>query len=209
MGDVAKRVALGLAIVVGMTAFAAGSADAAAVLCQRKSRVRVRDGACKPKETPVQLAGDSVDTSTLPQVPSAAQADSSDVATDADALGGLPPTAYQGRIRWALVSADGLTIIKQSGGITPVAEAITGIVVLDFGEDLRGRGVIATVRGGLTAKGWAQASICGGSTVGSDPELAFCNVGGDVQDAPNEVAVATLDENGTAVERAFYVAVFP
>jgi hypothetical protein len=90
-----------------------------------------------------------------------------------------------------------------------VAEPIAGIVVLEFGEDLRGRGVIATVRGGLLNKGSAQVAICGGATVGGSPEVSFCNVGGDVQDAPTELAIATIDETGAAVERAFYVAVLP
>ena len=83
MGDVGTRIALGVAIVVGMTTFAADPADAAAVLCQRKAKVRVRDGACKAKETQVQLSGASVETATLPQVPSAAEADSSGAADSA------------------------------------------------------------------------------------------------------------------------------
>jgi hypothetical protein len=206
MGNAGMRIAFGVAIVLGATTLPVESADAAAVVCQRKAKVRLRDGACKPKETQVQLSGASVEVPTLEQVPSAAQAD---VALDADHLGGLPPEAYQGRIRWALVSADGTEIIAQSGGITPVAEPIAGIVVLDFGEDLRGRGVVATVRGGLLNKGSAQVSICGGATLGAHPEITFCNVGGDVQDVPSELAIATIDENGTAVERAFYVAVLP
>lgn len=215
MRNAGMGIALGVAVVLGTTALPAGPADAAAVVCQRKAKVRLRDGACKAKETEVQLSGASVETATLPQVPSAAEADSSGAAdsaataADADALGGLPPEAYQQRIRWALVSADGSTIIAQSGGISPVAEAIAGIVVLDFGEDLRGRGVVATVRGGLLNKGSAQVAICGGGTIGPDPEVSFCNVGGDVQDVPNELAIATIDETGAAVERAFYVAVLP
>jgi len=215
MANVGMRIALGVAIVLGVTTLPVDSADAAAVVCQRKAKVRLRDGACKPKETEVRLAGSSVETETLEQVPSAAQADSSgaadsaDTAIDAENLGGLPPDAYQQRIRWALVSADGATIIAQSGGISPVVEPITGIVVLEFGEDLRGRGVVATVRGGLSNKGSAQVAICGGSTIGGNPEVSFCNVGGDVQDAPTELAIATIDETGAAVERAFYVAVLP
>jgi hypothetical protein len=218
MRKAGMRIGLALVLAVAGTLATPPAVDAAAVLCQRKAKLRLRDGACKPKETPVQLAGTSVETATLGQVPSAAQAAAADSATttqsaetaaDADLLGGLAPESYQQRIRWALVSADGLTIIGQSGGIAIVAEPVTGIVVLDFGEDLRGRGLLATVRGGLANKGWAQAAICGGGTLPPNPETSFCNVGGSVQDVPNELAVATVDDTGAAVDRSFYVAVVP
>jgi hypothetical protein len=223
-------------IVVGVTVAAgalvgpvAGDAEAAVVVCQRKSKIRLRDGSCKPKEQAVQLEGGSIDTTTLGQVPSAATADSAttagtagaattaqtaDSATtaltagDAGLLDGLDSTALQGRIRWAHVASGGTSILAQSGGISLVTEPVTGIVVLDFGQDLRNHGIIATVRNGLPNRGWAQVSICGFPN-GGGPETTLCNVGGDVTDMPNELAVAIVDHDGNAVDRNFYVAVLP
>jgi hypothetical protein len=190
-----------VAILVGPAAHSEG----AAVLCKRKNKLTVRETACKTKETAVQLAGSSIDASSLPKVPSATAADA---AADAATFDGKDPTDFQGRIRWALVAADGSEILAQSGDISLLPEAVTGVYVLDFGEDLRGRGVIATVRGGITGKGWAQAAICGGGNSGG-PQTSFCNVGSPVTDMPNELAVATFDPDGTSTDRSFYVAVLP
>lgn len=222
----AAMVAMAFGIAVGP---AASDADAAVVVCKRKQKLRLRENACKPNEQAVQLGGDAVDPATLAKVPeattadtattagsatscdtatSATSADTAGTATDAAMLGGLPPSAFQGRARWALVASGGTEILVQSGGISIVAEPVAGIVVLDFGEDLRGRGVLATVRGGLTAKGWAQGAICGQGN-GGGPQTSTCNVGGDVADVPSELAIATVDPDGNAADRSFYVAVLP
>jgi hypothetical protein len=200
-----------LVVVLGALVGTAGESDAAAVLCKRKSKLILRETACKARETAVQLDGASVELSTLPKVGAATQADSATQAVsadDADTLDGKDSGELQGRIRWALVSLDGSQILAQSGGISILAEALTGVVVLDFGEDLRGRGVLATVRGGLTSKGWAQAAICGGGNDGG-PQVSFCNIGGSVTDMPNELAISTIDPDGNAADRSFYVAVLP
>lgn len=199
------RKAITVLFVVSVLVGAATRSEGAAVLCKRKNKLTVRETACKTKETEVQLAGSSVDASTLPKVPSATAADA---ATDADTLDGNDSAEFQGRIRWALVSADGSEITAQSGDISLITDAIAGVYVLDFGEDLRGRGLIATVRGGINGKGWAQAAICGGGHSGG-PQTSFCNVGGLVTDMPNELAVATFDPDGTSTDRSFYVAVLP
>ena len=222
------RLAAGLTVAVVLTVSLV-EAQAAVVVCQRKKTIRLREGSCKPSEQPVRLDGASVDPATLDQVPSAgtagsaataATADNATSATAADTattaenaanaslLDGLDSTAFQGRIRWAHVASGGSSILSQSGGISLRTEPITGIVVLNFGEDLRGRGIIATVRNGLTARGWAQVSICGFNN-GGGPETTLCNVGGDVDDMPYELAVAIVDHDGNAVDRNFYVAVLP
>ena len=167
------RLAAGLTVAVVLTVSLV-EAQAAVVVCQRKKTIRLREGSCKPTEQPVRLDGASVDPATLDQVPSAgtagsaataATADNATSATAADTattaenaanaslLDGLDSTAFQGRIRWAHVASGGSSILSQSGGISLRTEPITGIVVLNFGEDLRGRGIIATVRTGLTARG--------------------------------------------------------
>ena len=227
------RTVLALTLAAGaLVGLVARNASAGVVVCQRKSKITLRDGSCKPKEQTVQLEGGSIDTSTLGQVPSAgtaasataadtaataatattagtaASATTAQTADDAGLLDGLDSTAFQGRIRWAHVSSGGASILSQSGGISLVTEPITGIVVLDFGTDLRGHGILATVRNGLTQRGWAQVSICGFDNAGG-PETTLCNVGGDVADTTNELAVAIVDHDGNAVDRNFYVAVFP
>ena len=225
------HVVLVVVVMTAATLGTAGEADAAVVLCQRKGKIRLRDGSCTPKEQLVQLDGASVDAASLDQVPSAAAADSATsagaaasaataasattadsattaaTAADAGLLDGLDSAAFQRRVRWAHVSNAGV-ILAQSGGISVVTEPIAGIVVLDFGEDLRGKAVVATVRNGLTNRGWAQVSVCGFGN-GGGPETTLCNVGGDVADVTNELAVAMIDENGTGVDRNFHVVVLP
>jgi hypothetical protein len=196
---------LGILIVAGALAVPATS-DAAAVACQRKKRVKLRDGACKAKETQVMIDGTAIDTATLPQVPSAATADTAASATDADTLDGIDGSEYSPRVRWALVASDGSEILAQSGGITLQAKAVTGIYVLDFAEDLLGRAALATVRGGLTNTGWAQVAICGAPDAG--PTTSFCNVP-NAANTTSELAVATVDETGAGADRSFYVVVFP
>ena len=229
-GAALGRIALALTVAAGALMGSVGrDAQAGVVVCQRKSKISLREGTCKPKEQAVQLEGGSIDASTLGQVPSAGTAasataaDTADTATtagtaasattaqtagDAGLLDGLDSTAFQGRIRWAHVSSGGAEILSQSGGISLVTEPITGIVVLNFGADLRGHGVLATVRNGLTQRGWAQVSICGFGN-GGGTETTLCNVGGNVTDQPNELAIAIVDHDGNAVDRNFYVAVFP
>jgi len=180
--------------------------EAAAVACQRKNRVKLRDGVCKAKETQVLIDGAAVDAATLPQVPSAAMADTAGSATDADTLDGLDGSEYSPHVRWALVAADGSEILAQSGGITVQAKAITGIYVLDFAEDLLGRAAIATVRGGLTNTGWAQVAVCGAPDAG--PTTSFCNIP-NAANTTNELAIATADATGAGADRGFYVVVFP
>ena len=222
------HVVLVVVVMTAATLGTTGEADAAVVLCQRKGKIRLRDGSCTSKEQPVQLDGASVDAAGLDQVPSAAVADSATsagaaasattansattadnalTAADAGLLDGLDSTAFQRRVRWAHVSNAGV-ILAQSGGISVVTEPIAGIVVLDFAEDLRGKAIVATVRNGLANRGWAQVSVCGFGN-GGGPETTLCNVGGDVADVTNELAVAMVDENGTGVDRNFYVVVLP
>ncbi|HEY6549727.1 MAG TPA: hypothetical protein VIY71_00850 [Solirubrobacterales bacterium] len=59
------------------------------------------------------VTGDKVKESSLSEVPLAANA------ANASKLGGAAPSAYQGRVQWALIAANG-TVIQQSGGISAV-----------------------------------------------------------------------------------------
>ena len=82
-------------------------------------------------------------------------------AANADKLGGLSASAYQSRVRWALVSANG-SIITQSGGITGQRTS-AGVYVLGFGEALAGKALITTPNYALNTSGRIDVSAapCG------------------------------------------------
>jgi hypothetical protein len=206
---------IAVALAAGLLAAAAGipgDADARIIVCKRKNSVKLRVGTCKGKEEVAQLNGSAVDVAELAKVPAAVAADgaataaSAAAAASAETLDGLDAAAFGRVVRWALVAEDGASIIAQSGGITIVPEAATGIYVLDFGANLLGQGLVATLHGGASARGGISASICGGPAGGA--ETSFCNLAG-VANTVNEVAIATVDETGTSVNRSFYIAVLP
>jgi hypothetical protein len=207
--------AVGVCVVVGVTLVGVPRAEARVIVCKKKNKVALRIGTCKGKEEVGALNGSGVDVAELPKVPAAVQADTATTATsatsaataaNADTLDGVDSAELQRAIRWALVSADGTTIIAQSGGISIVPEAVTGIYALNFGTSLLGRSLVATLKGGLTQAGGISAAICGGPAAG--PETSFCNVTG-LANTTNEVAIATVDTSGTAADRSFYLAVLP
>jgi hypothetical protein len=72
----------------------------------------------------------------------ATQAATSTTANDARQLGGLAPSAFQSRIRWALIREDG-TIVSQSGGITSTHQS-TGVYVFGLGEPVGAKSLLAT-----------------------------------------------------------------
>ena len=69
-------------------------------------------------------------------------------ARSADTLAGSPPSAFQGRIRWAVVNASG-TVVDQSGGIaSPVVHTGgSSTYVIDFGADLSHKALLVTPNG--------------------------------------------------------------
>jgi hypothetical protein len=105
------------------------------------------------------------------------------------------------RTLWAAVQSNG-TIADQSGGISVTALGGGGYVV-DFGEDVSGRALVAT---GVNARVIADAILCNGGTgVGTD-----CS-----PDAPNDsehVGVNTAlaaTAPATLTNLPFYVAALP
>ncbi len=212
---VSWMIALALVCALGLSSAAPPDAGAAVVLCKRKKKILLRENACRRNEQALALSGGALDAAGAPKVgtatraDSAAQADSAtraDTAADAEALGGLAPQSYQHRVRWALVAGDG-TIVAQSGGISVKSTATNGVKIMDFGEPLLGRGVIATLNAGSTATGFVMATICGGDTL----ETKACNVIVGADDTTSELAVVTLNTAGPpALEnKSFYVAVLP
>jgi len=80
--------------------------------------------------------------------------------------GAVARTALSGdqRTLWAAVQSNG-TISDQSGGITVTALG-SGSYVIDFGEDVSGRALMAT---GTNARNITNVNLCNGGTgVGSD-----------------------------------------
>jgi hypothetical protein len=113
-------------------------------------------------------------------------------AGNASALAGNPPSAFQGRIRWAVISAAG-TVLDQSGGIASPVPHSGGTYVIDFGADLSRKALLVTPNG--TAAPAASAAPCGGSL----PGAVTCSVG--VNDA-NHAQVTISGGAGP-----FYIAV--
>jgi hypothetical protein len=113
-------------------------------------------------------------------------------AGNASALGGNPPGAFQGRIRWAVISMTG-AVLDQSGGIPSPVPHSGGTYVIDFGADLSRKALLVTPNG--SAANPASAAPCGGSL----PGAVTCSVG--VNDA-NHAQVTISGGAGP-----FYVAV--
>jgi hypothetical protein len=95
-------------------------------------------------------------------------------AGNASTLGGSPAGAFQGRIRWALVSQTG-SVLDQSGGIGPVAHTGNTYVV-DFGASLAGRALVVTPNASAAP---VAAAPCGGAL----PGAAICTSGNDANHA--------------------------
>jgi hypothetical protein len=110
-----------------------------------------------------------LETSKLKQVPSAAKADE---AANALLLGGK--SAAQLGTRWALVNEAG-AIEAQSGGFAIVnCYSANANCYLDAGEDVRGKGMLATVSvantdGSPIVSGEAGVAACGATTVTCAP----------------------------------------
>jgi hypothetical protein len=84
-------------------------------------------------------------------------------AGNASALGGNPPSAFQGRIRWAVISATG-AVLDQSGGIPSPVPHSGGTYVIDFGADLSHKALLVTPNGSNAP---VSAAPCGGSLPGA------------------------------------------
>lgn len=103
-----------------------------------------------------QVTGAKVKESTLGEVP---------LAADATKLGGLVASAYQTRVRWALVNsaanANKGVILAQSGGVS-VAAGLTGFSYLDWGESIAGKALSVSIA--QIAEGFITVTPCGGGT---------------------------------------------
>ena len=128
----------------------------------------------------------------------AKSADSAASAGNSANLGGLPPSAYQGRVRWALVDTSG-TIVAQSGGITN-DHPLAGDNYLDFGSSVAGHPISTTMH--YNNVGFTTAAPCGGTAIPGDVSCAQPGT-----NDTNHVFVVTEGVNGVAANRSFYVVV--
>jgi hypothetical protein len=98
---------------------------------------------------------------------SADNANNADNAANANNLGGQPASAYQQRVRWALVDAGG-NIVAQSGGITMSSHS-AGDYYLDFGSSLANKAIVATASEKFTDVGrvGVETAVCGGGPAGA------------------------------------------
>jgi hypothetical protein len=135
------------------------------------------------------VTGDKVKESSLGEVP---------LAANANKLGGQLPSAFQSRIRWALVAADG-SIIRQSGGITSTGAG--GLYELNFGANVANSAILADeIDNGSTGGTTAVMSCADSGQTG----FGSCGVGAN----PDVVKVATTDAAAVGVSaQAFYLTV--
>ncbi len=138
------------------------------------------------------ITGASLNLSTLGTVPSATSA------ANAEKLGGLAPSAFQPRIRWALVSPTAV-ILRQSGGITAV-DLGGGLYQLDFGANVSNSGLTGNTVDNGTAGGPLSLMSCADSSASG-----FGSCLGGVN--PNIVKIVTTNAAGTITPRTFYLEV--
>jgi hypothetical protein len=84
-------------------------------------------------------------------------------AGNASALGGFPQSAFQARIRWAIVNSSG-AVLDQSGGIAAAGHS-GNTYLLDFGADLARKVLLVTPNGSAAQS--VSAAPCGGSVTGA------------------------------------------
>jgi hypothetical protein len=142
------------------------------------------------------VTGDKVKESSLGEVPNAA---------NAAKLGGLAPSAYQGKVQWALISKTG-AVLQQSGGISAVENgAGFGTYNVRFPSAIDNSALSVTLSDIDASFGGAPiVSPCAGpGAIGP----IFC--GGDAGKG-NVAFVDTPDQaNSTPVAHAFYIQATP
>jgi hypothetical protein len=138
-------------------------------------------------------------------VASAQTAQSAGNAQNADKLDGLDSGQFQGRVRWALVGDN--QIITQSGGITLESDAQPGEYYFDFGEQVTGKGILATTA--YEFSGSDRVNVQTAPCDGDVGEGADCN--GPFNDSQHVFVFTTAESGSTYAiqDSGFYVAVIP
>jgi len=181
-----RRVAASLAVAIGVALLMPLAASAVVVICKKKSKITLRDTACKSKETQVAATELGISGPTGPTGPKGDQGD---------------PGAAGPGARWALVAPDG-TIEAQSGGISLV-HPFTGGYYIDFGVSLTGKNLQVTpAANGGGFQGVTAIQLCG-----SPPQGATCFQAG-TDDDHHVFVYTTATDSATETDQFFYVAAF-
>lgn len=144
------------------------------------------------------VTGAKINTSTLPAVPTA---------TNANSLGGVPAGSFQQKPMWALLNGNG-KILSQSGGISLEQKTATGGYWIQFPQPLLGKAVSVTPWAGWEGLGpTVQAAPCGGDTPTGGIFCLGSNTTSVLYVETQEFLSGTKTVTGEEV--AFYVVVFP
>ncbi|HEX3323992.1 MAG TPA: hypothetical protein VHR65_02475 [Solirubrobacterales bacterium] len=187
-------------ILGGATAFAAKKIGSNEIKGNSITTGKLKKGAVTTSKIKKDaVTGAKVKESSLGQVPSAA------LAANAEKLGGVLPSGYEGKIEWALISKAG-AVIQQSGGISAVENgAGFGTYNVKFPDDVSNKALSVTLSdidaafGGApivspcAGPGQVGSSLCGGDT--GNGHVAFV-------DTPNQA-------NSSPVAHAFYIQASP
>ena len=138
------------------------------------------------------VTGDKVKESTLGPVP------------DASKLGGLAPSAYQSRVRWALVDSsasgnDG-AILAQSGGVS-VAAGGGGFSYLNWGENIGSKALSVSIA--QITQGFITVTPCGSEA----PGATGCAPTGT--NNSNHTIVRMDAEGGGSANQTYFISVTP
>lgn len=181
-----RRVVVSMAVAFAVAVLAPLAANAVVVICKKKSKITLRDTACKSKETLVAATELGISGPTGPMGPTGPTGNT----------GAAGPGAM-----WAFVAPDG-TIANQSGGIT-LQHPFTGGYYIDFGVSLTGKTLhVSPAANGGSFQGVTAAQVCG-----SGPQGATCFQPGTDDDHHVFVYTTTTD-NATETDEFFYVAAF-
>jgi hypothetical protein len=133
------------------------------------------------------VTGDKVKESTLGTVP------------DASKLGGLAPSAFQSRVRWALVdsSANGNQgqILAQSGGIAIAPGGTSGFSYLNWGESIASKALSVSIA--QIAEGFITVTPCGSTA----PAATGCAPAG-TNDSNH--TIVRMDASGGGADNQIY-----
>jgi hypothetical protein len=156
---------------------------------------KIKNGAITGvKLAPGAVGATQINTSGL-TVPNATHASSADSASNANALGGKPASAYGETAMWALVDKSG-AVLQQSGGVTVQALG-GGLYQVTFPRVLAGISTAGAFvnddtgnRGSVEVGVCSQGLSCGGLGIPNDPHVAV---------------VVTTSSSGGNEEHAFWI----
>lgn len=152
-------------------------------------------------------ADNATNATTAARATNAADATNAVTAANASEFGGKGPSAYEPRIQWAQVQANG-TIVGQTGGIS-VFEPFAGEYFVSFPASVLGDGLSATLHlDYLQAQnGEISAAVCGASkTIDTiDPVTGQVPCLKNTSNTPNEVVLYTTAASGDGQAQGFYL----